>query len=355
MRSRGHKACWSLMVTAGCLLPPFSFARAAQSAADGPQGLALRCIAQPTTVFAGDAVAVVVQSTVASPQGKTPTYTWSSTGGRISGDEHGARVETAGVSAGNYIVTGRARFGGHKGPTSECSAAFRVVENAPPTVACSANPARIVPGAFTSITAVAKSAADRPLTYSYGTTAGQITGTGPNASLAAADVNPGTITVKCNVVDDRGQAASAMVAVEVMTPPPPPVAPAPTVRKLCSVSFERDRKRPVRVDNEGKGCLDDIALQMTRDANATLVIVGKHDASENAEAAAERTLNVKQYMTAEKRIDASRIQVRTGEDTGRMVDDVLVPQGATWDPAGTAGFDPTQIERHGEPYSRDRR
>jgi len=38
-----------------------------------------------------------------------------------------------------------------------------------------------------------------------------------------------------------------------------------------------------------------------------------------------------------------------------MADDVLVPHGATWDPAGTAGFDPSQVERHGEPYSRDRR
>jgi hypothetical protein len=121
------------------------------------------------------------------------------------------------------------------------------------------------------------------------------------------------------------------------------------------VSFERDRKRPVRVDNEAKACLDEIALQLTRDANATLVVVGKHDATEKPDAAAERTLNVKQYMTDEKRIDPSRIQLRTGENTGRVVDDVLVPQGATWDPVGTTSFDPSQIHRHGEPYSRDRR
>jgi hypothetical protein len=156
-------------------------------------------------------------------------------------------------------------------------------------------------------------------------------------------------------VDDRGQAASTAVMIEIATPPPPPVAPAPAARKLCSTSFERDRKRPVRVDNEAKACLDDIALQLTREPSATLVVVGKHDTGEKPDAAAERTLNVKQYMTDEKGIDASRIQIRTGENTGRTVNNVLVPQGAAWDPVGTTSFDPSQIKRHGEPYSRDRR
>jgi hypothetical protein len=109
------------------------------------------------------------------------------------------------------------------------------------------------------------------------------------------------------------------------------------------------------VDNEGKACLDDIALQLTRDASATLVVIGKHDPGEKPETAAERTLNVKQYMTEAKGIDPSRIQVRTGENTGRLGDDVLVPEGATWDPAGTTSFDASQVQRHGEPYARNAR
>jgi len=333
---------------------PFSSALASEPPGGTAEPLQFSCVAQPSTVFAGEPVTVLAQTTAAATDGKAPAYTWASTGGRISGDEHGARVDTAGVAAGSYIITGTARVGRRKAPGIECKTAFRVIENRPPTIACSANPARIVPGGFTSITAVAKGTENRQLSYSFGTTAGQITGTGPNATLAAADVNPGVITVKCNVVDDRGQAASANVTVEVATPPPPPVAPPPAARKLCSVSFARDRKRPVRVDNEGKGCLDDIALQLTRDANAKLVVVGNHDAVEAPEAAAQRTLNVKQYMTAEKGVDGSRIQVRTGANTGRIVDNLLVPQGATWDPVGTTGFDPGQVERRGEPYSRTR-
>jgi hypothetical protein len=321
----------------------------------GPEPARLGCVAQPVTVFPGDPVMVETSVMGMGTGRKQPAYTWTSTGGKITGTGNGARIDTTGTPAGDYIVTGRVSGGRGATRNAECTTAFRVVANAPPTIACSANPARIVPGGFTTITATAQSSLNRPLNYSYGTSAGQITGTGPTATLAATDVNPGSITVRCNAVDDRGQAASATIAVEVATPPPPPLAPAPAVRKLCGVSFERDRKRPVRVDNEAKACLDEIALQLTRDPNATLIVVGKHDATEKPEAAAERTLNVKQYMTDEKRIDPSRIQLRTGENTGRMVDDVLVPQGATWDPVGTTSFDPSQIHRHGEPYSRDRR
>ena len=107
----------------------------------------------------------------------------------------------------------------------------------------------------------------------------------------------------------------------------------------------------MRVDNEAKACLDSIALELNRESDATLVVVGNHDAQEKPDAAAQRTLNVKQYLTAEKGIDASRIQVRTGEATDRAVDDILVPAGATWDPAGTATFDPTTIPRSGQPYA----
>ena len=319
--------------------------------ADEAAGMA--CIAQPASVFAGDSITVDTTLAGIDIARKKPVYTWSSTAGRISGSGTTAKIDTTGVPAGDYIVTGRVSAGRGSKRNAECTTAFRVVANAPPVVACSASPARIVPGGFATIRMNAQSPVNRPLSYSYGTSAGQITGTGATATLATADVSPGTITVKCNVVDDRGQAASATIALQVMTPPPAPLAPAPAARRLCSVSFERDRKRPVRVDNEGKACLDDIALQLTRDASAMLVIIGKHDASEKPEAAAERTLNVKQYMTEAKGIDPSRIQIRTGENTGRMSDDVLVPQGATWDPMGTTSFDPSQIQRHGEPYARN--
>jgi hypothetical protein len=322
-------------------------------ASNQPESAKLTCIAQPAMVLPGDRIIVQAQLSNPASGSREPVYSWSSSGGTISANEAGARIDTTKAAPGDYVVTGHVVTGRGKSHRADCTTAFRVVPPGPPTLSCSASPPSIVPGGFTTITAHANSPQNRPITYSYGTTAGQITGTGPVATLAATDVNPGPLKVTCNVVDDRGQATSTSVMIEVRTPPPPPLAPPPAARKLCSASFERDHARPVRVDNEAKGCLDDIALQLMREPGATLVIVGKHNEAEKPETAAERGLNVKQYMTNEKRIDGSRIQVRTGETTARIADNILVPQGATWDPVGTASFDPDLIQRHGEPYPRD--
>lgn len=310
------------------------------------------CELQPVSVFPGDPITVTGRVINLEENKKLlPAYTWNSNGGRITGSSGGANIDTAGMAAGDYSVTGRVSEG--IGPTrnAECAASFRVTAFEPPTISCSANPTSIAPGGFSTITSVARSPQNRPLTYSYGATGGQITGTGANATLSTADVRPGAVSISCNVVDDRGNSSSAMTAVTVIAPPPPVVPPAPTTRNLCSVSFERDRKRPVRVDNEAKACLDDIAIELNREPDATLVVVGKHDPEEKPDAAAERTLNVKQYMTDEKGIAANRIDVRTGETAGRTADDILVPPGATWDSGGTTSFDPSQVRRNGQPYA----
>jgi len=317
-----------------------------------PLPAAYGCELQPVSVFAGDPIQVTGK-TINLETGRhlTPFYTWATTGGKITGDTENATVSTNGLAPGDYMVSGWVNEGSQATRHAECSASFRVVPFQPPTISCSANPSTVQPGGFSTITAAGTSPQNRALNYSFGASAGQITGGGNTGTLATADVPPGPITVSCNVVDDGGRSASATATVTVVPPPPPPAPPAAAVRTLCSLSFERDRKRPVRVDNEAKACLDSVALELNRESNAMLVVVGRHDAQEKPDVAAERTLNVKQYLTAEKGIDASRIEVRTGETKDRSADDILVPAGASWDPTGTSSFDPTQIRRHGEAYA----
>jgi hypothetical protein len=310
------------------------------------------CVVQPVTVFPGDPI-TVTGSVINLETGKKlkPVYTWSATAGQIEGDNENATINTAGLAAGDYVVAGKVSEGSRPNEHAECAASFRIQAYDPPTISCSANPSSILPGGISTIASEGHSPQNRPLNYSYATTAGQIGGNGPTGSLTAADVSPGIIEVTCNTVDDLGKKASSTTTVTVVAPPAPP---APSARSMCSVSFDRDRKRPVRVDNEAKGCLDDIALEMNRESDATLVIVGKHDPQEAAETSAERSLNIKQYLTAEKGIDPSRIELRTGESTGRTADNILVPPGATWDTGGTTRFDASRVTRHGEPYARPR-
>ena len=160
-----------------------------------------------------------------------------------------------------------------------------------------------------------------------------MTGTGTSATLVTTGVGSGTINVTCGVVDDLGQAASAIATVTVVAPPAPPVAAAaviPQTSQLCSVSFERDRKRPVRVDNEAKACLDDIALQLQRDSTSRLIIVGGFSRDEKARIAEERVLNESHYLIEQKGIDPQRIELRSGTGGGRVTANVFVPIGATY-------------------------
>ena len=313
-----------------------------------PPALQLGCTVQPANGYPGDPITATANATNLALK-KPATYTWSSTGGQISGTTETAHISTANLAPGDYTVTGKITQGPHPYQNATCTASFRIHAFEPPTISCSANPSTVMPGDSSTITSVAVSPQNRPLTYSYSTTAGQISGTTSTATLNTAGAPAGVINVTCNVVDDLGKQATASTQVTVNVPPPPP---APETRNLCSVSFERDKKRPVRVDNEAKGCLDEIALTLNRESSAKLVIIGRHSADEPSDDAAERALNVEQYLTDEKGIDASRIEVRTGTEPNRSVDNVLVPPGATFAPGDTSTFDPGSVKRQGQPYGK---
>jgi hypothetical protein len=315
-----------------------------------PPPVQLGCTAKPVEVFPGDPVEVTAVPANLLPK-KQIAYTWSSTGGQVSGTGETAHVATNGLAAGDYTVNGHVSQGLHPGESANCTAGFRVHAYEPPTLTCSANPTTVELGGTSTITAVGSSPQNRALTYSYSASAGQITGNGTKATLSTAGAPPGTVTVTCNVVDDLGKTATATTLVGINAPPVPP---PPSTQPLCSTSFERDRKRPVRVDNEAKACLDDVALNLNRNSSARLIIVGHHGTDEQPAAAAQRDLNIQQYLTDEKGIDASRIELRTSDTGGRSADTVLVPPGATYDPSGTATFDSSTIKRTGQAYGKVR-
>ena len=311
-----------------------------------PPPVQLGCTVQPANVFPGDPITVTATATNLNLK-KKATYTWTTSGGKITGTETTATVSTAGLPAGDYTVSGHVTQGVRPGEQASCTASFRIHSYDPPTISCSANPSTVMPGDPSTITSIANSPQNRTLTYSYSASAGQIASNTSTATLITTGAPSGTVNITCNVVDDLGKQATANTSVTITTPPPPV---APQARNLCSVSFERDRKRPVRVDNEAKGCLDEVALTLNRESSAKLVIVGRHSADEPPDAAAQRDLNVAQYLTQEKGIDPSRIEMRTGGELNRSVDNILVPAGATFTPGDTSTFDSNSVKRQGQPY-----
>ena len=104
------------------------------------------------------------------------------------------------------------------------------------------------------------------------------------------------------------------------------------------------------MDNEAKACLDDIALTMNSQNDAKLEIVGNASPDEKPEAAAQRSMNILSYLTHEKGVDKSRIEVRVGDTSGRTARTALVPAGAVFSEAGTQTFDEAAIPASGQAY-----
>jgi len=307
-----------------------------------PPPVTYACVAAPSTIFPGDPITVTGTASNLNPK-KTPTYTWSSDGGTVSGTSSVANVDTKTLSAGTYTVKGHVTEGNKPGEMADCSSQFTVKAFEPPTISCSANPSSVNPGDSSTITSNGVSPQNRPLTYSYSSTAGSVSGSTSTATLSTAGAAPGTITVTCNVVDDKGQTASQMTTVTVIAPPPPPKV---ITQALCSVAFDRDKKRPTRVDNEAKACLDDVALNLQRTPDAKLALVGNSatdKVKDPAKKAAERAVNTKAYLVTEKGIDAGRISVYTGTTDANTVTTTLIPTGATLDSTGTTIVDETAV------------
>ncbi|MGP8260979.1 MAG: hypothetical protein ACLQM6_13610 [Acidobacteriaceae bacterium] len=313
-----------------------------------PSMVSYSCSASPSTGFPGDPITVTGMAMNLNPNPKkVVSYTWSTDGGRLSGTSSTATVDTTAASPGSYTVKGHVSQGVNPTPNqyADCSATFTVMAFEPPTISCSASPSSVNRGGSSTITTSAVSPQNRPLTYSFNATAGSISSVTPSATLSTVGAAPGPITVTCGVSDDKGHRVSATTSVKVIAPPPPPPPPpppAPMASSLCSVSFQRDAKRPTRVDNEAKACLDDITLALQRSPDAKLALVGNEDAKEQKvgaraakrrhpepSRAAKRAVNTKDYLVTDKGIDASRILVYTGTDDGKTVTTTLIPLGAT--------------------------
>jgi outer membrane protein OmpA-like peptidoglycan-associated protein len=292
-------------------------------------------------------------------------YNWSGTD--VTGNGTTATVATASLAPGTYTVKAdvkegkKGKEGLKPGQTAEATATFTVKQFEPPTISCSASPTTLKPGETSTVTAVGVSPQSRPLTYSYAAVAGTISGNGATATFSSTGAPTGEVGITCTVTDDKTQTANASTSVNILAPYVPPV---PHTQALATISFGTDKKRPDRVDNEGKAGLDGIALSLQQAPDAKLVIVGEANAKERAKTAkeaafamkhkhakvddpaADRAVNVKDYLVTDKGIDASRITVATGTTDAQEVETYLVPAGANFaaDVQGTTPVDETMVK-----------
>jgi len=322
-----------------------------------PVPVTASCSAQPTAVMAGEPVTITSAASNFNPK-HTVTYNFTSTGGKVAPKDNTATVDTTGLAPGEYTVTCTANDAKAKqNNTASSTAKFTINEppKHPPTISCSADKTTVKAGDPVTITCQGASPDNRPLTYDWKASGGKVNGNNNTGTLDTAGAAAGPITVTTTVSDDRQLTAQATTSVNVEVPPPPP-----TASKLNEIAFP-NTKKPWRVDNTAKAILDDVALRLQREADAKAVVVGYSDASEvkapkgrKAKAAAgtdpalllaeQRAVNTKAYLTEEKGIDPSRIEVRTGTAGGSRAEIYLVPAGATFNVEGTQTFNESSVK-----------
>ncbi len=288
------------------------------------------CSADKPSVYQGSNDAIAIHVTATDADNDPLTYSYSATGGTVDGTGADVRWSSSGLAVGSYTVNAKVDDG--RGGTATCAAdvAVAVRPNRNPVISCAVERSPILAGERVNINATASDPDGDPLTYSYTSTGGQVSGTGATATFDSTGLAPGSYTINGKVDDGRGGSATCSTNVDVQAPAPPPQA-----TKVGTCGYRTAGAS--RVDNECKRILDDVALRLKNEPNAKLVVVGYSDKKEpKPEKLAQLRADLARKYLGEKGIDASRISTRTGPaETGtpkdnRHIDAVFVPEGATY-------------------------
>jgi hypothetical protein len=192
----------------------------------GPAGLPVSadCSINPGEVMVGEPVTARAAGRNFNPR-HTLRYEWSSTGGKLTGKDNTANIDTSGVAGGNYTAAVRISDPKMKpGGQAICMVAFALKEppKNPPAVSCSASPSTVQTGAPSTIRCTCTSPDNAPVAVGGWTASGgSISGSGSNAALDTSGASAGPITVIATCSDTRGLNTQATVLVAVENPPPP--------------------------------------------------------------------------------------------------------------------------------------
>jgi len=295
-----------------------------------PPPVSATCSASPSAVWSGDPVTVTITGTNFNPK-HTVTNAWTSSGGKLtSANSQTATVDTTGLAPGSYSASGTITDPKEKkNNTATCSASFSIKQPQPPVVSCSASPTTIAIGEPATVTMTATDPQGWPLTYSWTNSGGTMSGSGTSVTLTATPPDAGnTITATGTATDTRANlSASCTGSVNV-----PAVQKCTTIEDWGECTFEKNPKKPWRVDNDCKDTLDKLSLRLQQMPNGKLDVVGYTNQEESVNVqtlGAQRSVNVKYYLTTDgpNKVDASRIQPRQGEAKGQATHFYFVPEG----------------------------
>lgn len=263
---------------------------------------------------------VGLTTTASDPDGDTLLYTYTVTGGRISGEGTNVSWDLSGVGPGTYTASvevddgcGCVTSSTTTVTISNCSDCVLDLVCPIVTVTC---PSDVDEGG--SVTYTANVTPGTPAvspTYNWTVSAGTITGGQGTSSITVSAANAGgqtiTATVELGGVDPScGRTASCS------TPVKPKIAPPRKFDEYGNIRF-----------NDEKARLDNYAIQLQNEPSTRGAIVGYGSCDAEGMTRANRA---KDYLVNTRGIDAGRIDVIDGGCLPDLLVQLwLVPQGAT--------------------------
>ena len=299
-----------------------------------------------TCTPSGDSVTLVAEATDANND--PLLYTWSVTGGRLSGEGRQVTWDLTGVQNGTYTATvevndgnmGKAN-GSATVTVADCTGCVKPPPPCPQvSVSC---PSEVDPGQPITFTAsVSGGEAGATFTYNWSVSAGTISS------------GQGTSTITVDTAGLAGQSVTATVSLGGADPS------CTNTTASCTTSVKPPKPVAVRFDeygnirfNDEKARLDNFAIQLQNQPGsaATIIVYGSC-----AGEAQQRGDRAKDYLVNTRGIEASRITVVDGGCRAELLVQLwIVPSGADQPQVDTSGaVDPCPPCRRGRAPRRGR-
>ena len=269
---------------------------------------------------------VDLTATATDPDNDTLLYTWSVTGGTLSGDGRAVAWDLSSVNAGTYTATVTVNDGNqHTATASTTVTVAQCTGCVPPCPTVSVScPSDVPEGQSITITA---SAGGGSVTYNWSVSAGTITSGQGTSTIEVSTAGLGGQTVTATV-EVGGLAPSCSRTASCSTSVIPPNPPARKFDEYGDIRFNDEK---ARLDNYA------IELQNAPGSTGTIVVFGNC-----AGAGQARGDRAKDYLVNTRGIDASRLTVVDGGCREELVVELwIVPTGAAAPvPSNSATVDP---------------
>jgi outer membrane protein OmpA-like peptidoglycan-associated protein len=164
----------------------------------------VNCVVGKNSILQDDVT--TIRANASDPDGDALTYSWSASGGKVTGTGDTAEFSAAGVAPGTYTVTATVSDGSH---TASCSSTITVTKrNGAPTATIEPATFSLLPGESVSLRCRAVDANNDALTYAWTVNGQKLAAEGPQVTFGSEGRNPGSYDVTCTVSDGEFTASA---------------------------------------------------------------------------------------------------------------------------------------------------